>query len=567
MKSKKLISFLFIVLFVFSFSIAALAAENENVLSYAVESSDSIVYSGDTITVDLVITENTGFVWSRVDVVYDVDHLTYVADGLSTEGTVVDPDALAANHNNGKIAVIIGDISAVMNPSKADVYDKTGKVISLTFKVVEGYEGPLSIVTDLDPMNTYSPEGEMDFVLTYGKEEPLTCIDEATHVHTEEIIPGYAATCTEPGLTDGKKCTVCKKTYEEQQTIDPKGHLDDIVLEAVAPTCTETGLTAGTKCSACDTITLAQEVVPAKGHLTDIEIEGVEPTCTEDGLTAGAKCSACGVVSLEQEVIPATGHDWKKKSAVDATCTSEGKKALWVCKVCDEVHSKYNGEATDKADHELSDHYVNTDPDNHWKKCENCDYTTSKEAHTFENAVCTVCGYGCNHQGGTATCTKKAVCELCNAEYGDFAAHTPGAGPTCTEDQKCTACSAVIAAATDHTLEDVAEKAPTCTEAGHKAYQKCSKCDYTTYEEVPATGSHTYGEWETVTEPTTEAEGQKKRTCTACGAEETESIPVLEKQAEEDGGFPVWLIIVIAAGAVVIIAIVVILVIRKKKQK
>ena len=30
--------------------------------------------------------------------------------------------------------------------------------------------------------------------------------------HTEETIPGKAATCTEPGLTDGKKCTVCNKT-------------------------------------------------------------------------------------------------------------------------------------------------------------------------------------------------------------------------------------------------------------------------------------------------------------------------------------------------------------------
>ena len=41
--------------------------------------------------------------------------------------------------------------------------------------------------------------------------------------HTEETIPGKAATCTEDGLTDGKKCSVCGEILEEQQTI-PAGH-------------------------------------------------------------------------------------------------------------------------------------------------------------------------------------------------------------------------------------------------------------------------------------------------------------------------------------------------------
>ena len=41
--------------------------------------------------------------------------------------------------------------------------------------------------------------------------------------HTEEIIPGKAATCTEDGLTDGKKCSVCGEILEKQQTI-PAGH-------------------------------------------------------------------------------------------------------------------------------------------------------------------------------------------------------------------------------------------------------------------------------------------------------------------------------------------------------
>lgn len=42
--------------------------------------------------------------------------------------------------------------------------------------------------------------------------------------HTPVTVPGKAATCTEPGLTDGKKCTTCGVTTVAQQTIPAKGH-------------------------------------------------------------------------------------------------------------------------------------------------------------------------------------------------------------------------------------------------------------------------------------------------------------------------------------------------------
>ena len=45
-----------------------------------------------------------------------------------------------------------------------------------------------------------------------------------TAAHKETTIPGKAATCTEAGLTDGKKCSVCGTITLEQTTIDAKGH-------------------------------------------------------------------------------------------------------------------------------------------------------------------------------------------------------------------------------------------------------------------------------------------------------------------------------------------------------
>lgn len=56
----------------------------------------------------------------------------------------------------------------------------------------------------------------------------------------------------------------------------------------------------------------------------------------------------------------------------------------------------------------------------------------------------------CNHHtGGTATCTEKAKCDLCGAEYGDFLPHS---------------------------LTKTEAKAPTCTVVGNEAYWTCGNC-------------------------------------------------------------------------------------------
>ena len=63
--------------------------------------------------------------------------------------------------------------------------------------------------------------------------------------------------------------------------------------------------------------------------------------------------------------------------------------------------------------------------------------------------------------GGKATCSAKAVCEVCGGEYGE-------------KDSN------------NHDLVQHAAKAPTCTEKGWNAYETCSRCDYTTYTELTA---------------------------------------------------------------------------------
>ena len=90
--------------------------------------------------------------------------------------------------------------------------------------------------------------------------------------------------------------------------------------------------------------------------------------------------------------------------------------------------------------------------------------------------------------GGKATCSAKAVCEVCGGKYGE-------------KDPN------------NHDLEQHAAQAPTCTEKGWDAYETCSRCDYTTYAELPAL-NHDY---QAVTvAPTCEADGYTIFTCSRC---------------------------------------------------
>ncbi len=139
--------------------------------------------------------------------------------------------------------------------------------------------------------------------------------------HTEEILQAVAPTCTETGLTEGKKCSVCNETLVAQEVVKANGHTEEI-LQAVEPTCTETGLTEGKKCSVCNETLVAQEVVKANGHTYKEEI--IKPTKREQGYTIHS-CENCEDSYIDTYV-PATGSLGLlySKNADGITCTVTG---------------------------------------------------------------------------------------------------------------------------------------------------------------------------------------------------------------------------------------------------
>lgn len=104
--------------------------------------------------------------------------------------------------------------------------------------------------------------------------------------HTEQTIPGKDATCTEPGLTEGKQCSVCGEILTEQTKIDAKGH------NYIDGTCTHCG----------DTI---EPPAPTDPEVT----EPTEPDVTEPTETMEAQIGDAKYETLKEAIDAAQDGD------------------------------------------------------------------------------------------------------------------------------------------------------------------------------------------------------------------------------------------------------------------
>ena len=180
------------------------------------------------------------------------------------------------------------------------------------------------------------------------------------------------------------------------------------------------------------------------------------------------------------------------EASIAATCTERA-----YCNICQSYFGKAAGHSWGA--------WTSNGDGTHTRTCqrEGCDETETKDC-----------------SGGTATCVSKAICEVCNSQYGalDRNAHNWGAWisngngthtrtckndsshaetqdcsggtATCVSPAYCDVCNSPYGN-TDpnaHDVEHHKAKAATCLEKGWTAYDTCKRagCGYTTYKEIPA---------------------------------------------------------------------------------
>lgn len=150
-----------------------------------------------------------------------------------------------------------------------------------------------------------------------------------------------------------------------------------------------------------------------------------------------------------------------------------------------------------------------------------------------------------SHVGGTATCTSKAVCDICGNEYGNLLPHklikTDKKDPTCTEDGNreywtCEICGKIFSDANGETEITLADTVVAAT--GH-SYQngKCTVCgaiDTGFKDSITGTGETTF----TIQATTTTT------TSTDATTDKTQS-----PQTGDNSNITLWVTVMLAAGA------------------
>lgn len=213
------------------------------------------------------------------------------------------------------------------------------------------------------------------------------------HTHATTLVPATPKTCTTDGNIEHYKCNVCGDLFADAGGVNslteedvkiPAGHDYTQMVGLVSPTCSSKGMRAHFRCHNCDKYFELGSYAEVSAESLEIDIDpnahntthkdGSEANCSVTGIYPHEHCSLCnknfysdGVTEMTDIVKPKNdNHDWN----------------AWTS----------NGDGT------------------HTRTCK-------RDSGHKENGTCS---------GGTATCTTKAVCDVCRTTYGDTAPHDYG---------------------------------------------------------------------------------------------------------------------------------------------
>ncbi len=293
---------------------------------------------------------------------------------------------------------------------------------------------------------------------THSITKELNLTGEEKLQHTPVEVEEVPATCTTPGTTAGKRCSVCQEIIEGVETIPvdtaDSAHqwkLNNTIREA---TCTEPGY-GRYDCKNCGDYKFAE--IPASHQWG--EPDTVSPTCEEDGSITHS-CKVCH--ETETISIPKTGHNYKDTVTKEATCNEDGIRTY----TCQNLG--------------CTDSYTETIPatgeHNYQADILPATCTEPEKAGSF----CTVCGT----PNGEVTTIGKPL----GHSWDEGIVTTP---PTCTEDgektftctrDNCGETRIETAGKLGHDYQPTGSIDATCEESG-KSILTCTRCqDETTVD-------------------------------------------------------------------------------------
>ena len=272
-------------------------------------------------------------------------------------------------------------------------------------------------------------------------------------------------------------------------------------------------------------VSMKSDVVTAT--ITECEHSGGEATCTKK-----AKCEICGAEYGEMK--PHSYAHIKSPEYLKSAATCTAKAVYYTsCTECGQSSKGTADEATfeygDALGHKYGE-WVSNGDGTHTRVCANdSTHTETKDCH-----------------GGKATCTAKAICEDCGAEYGEMTAHAFTAktasdkylksAATCTAKAvyytSCAECGLSSKGTDDeavfeygnfgHKFTQWKGTDANCTENGYKE-RHCTECDYKQTQTIKAKG-HQFGEWKVIKKAGCLTDGEQTAECTVCNHKETKVI-------------------------------------------
>lgn len=406
---RRIISLILSVLMLLSICQIIVLAEDGKDGSLAITSTATQVNVGDTFDITFEMNANTDPVGAINFTVVLPDGIEYVSHNILVQPT----DFLMSSYTPETGAFGC----AVTVSGKSGSFD----VLQLTVKAKETNTGVNSVSVTLGNIFKVDGATKMDF----GTVDDLTIITQPKPVHATGIeldlptiimFEGGTETITATLTPDNSTDTITwQSSNEEVATVEGTGNT--VTIKAIAQGTATITATANDNVSATCSVTVEEN---ACDHSGMTEHPAVKSTCTTQGNNLYYTCDTCGKVfkadktetTVEAETLPLSGHSFTAKVETDDYLASAGdcqhkKTYYYKCANC-AVKGSNTFASESYGDHVISDTWT-SENDTHFHKCTvvGCD-------HKADTAAC---------YGGTASCTKKAVCDVCKNPYGDLAEH------------------------------------------------------------------------------------------------------------------------------------------------